>query len=202
MRALVAGWIGSTNLGDELIYAALAAKLRARGVEPIAISVDPDDTRLTHRTRAVNANDPVAMWRAGALSDVLLFGGGGLLQDETSPLNLPYHLARTVPSRLRRRPVGLVGLGVGAVEGPLGKTIVRAAVSKRWPAAVRDEASADLLRQLGHPSPALAADLVFSRPVPTVIKTDEVVVALRPKVARGRVLPAAARWRYGVGDDE
>lgn len=201
MRVLVAGWIGSTNLGDELIYAALVRKLRARQVEPIAISVDANQTRLTHRTRAVDANDPVAMWRAGELSDALLFGGGGLLQDETSPLNLPYHLSRTVPTRARRRPVGVVGLGVGAVTGRLGRTLVRTAVDKRWPTAVRDQASADLLRELGHPSPALAADLVFSSPVPTVIKSDEVVVSLRPQVARGRLLPAAMRWKHGVGDE-
>jgi polysaccharide pyruvyl transferase CsaB len=201
VRAVVAGWIGSTNLGDELVYDALAAKLRARGVDPVAISVDPDGTRATHGTRAIPATDPVRQWRAAGLADALLFGGGGLLQDETSPLNLPYHLARTLPYRLRGRPVGLVGLGVGALSTRLGRSLVQLAVDRRWPVSVRDEASAELAVSLGLPRPVLAADLVFSRPTPTVTRTDEVVVALRPQVARGRLLPASMRWQEGLGDE-
>ena len=201
MRAVVAGWIGSTNLGDELVYAALVAKLRARGVEPVAISIDPAATAAGHGTAALAASSAVRQWRATGQSDVLFFGGGGLLQDETSPLNLPYHLLRTVPWRARRRPIGVVGVGVGALSTRLGRTLVDVGVSSAWPISVRDAASAELLVRLGFPPPVLAADLAFSTPPPAVERRDEVVVSLRPQVARGRLLPASRRWRSGLGDE-
>ena len=201
MRAVVAGWIGSTNLGDELVYAALAAKLRERGVDPVAISLDPVATAACHGTAALAASSPVRQWRATGRADALLFGGGGLLQDETSPLNLPYHLARTVPWRVHRRPIGVVGVGVGALSTRLGRKLVSLGVSSSWPISVRDAPSAELLVRLGFPRPVLAADLAFSTPEPSVERQDEVVVSLRPQVARGRLLPASRRWRSGVGDE-
>ena len=43
-RIVISGWLGSENLGDELILASLAQALKACGAEPVAISIDPTHT--------------------------------------------------------------------------------------------------------------------------------------------------------------
>lgn len=194
MRVLVAAWAGSTNLGDELVLAGLLGQLRSRGMTPTVLSVDPEGTRRTHGVDAVTGSDPRAVLAAVGRADVLLFGGGGLLQDETSPLNLPYHLSRVWAAAVRRRPVAGVGLGAGRLDTRLGRSLVRRTFA-RSPLTVRDAASADLLAGLGLHRPVVAADLALSLPDVEQPARDRVVVCLRPWTGRRGLLPAAVRAR-------
>lgn len=190
MRVIVAGWAGSSNLGDELVLVGMLELLRASGHTPVVLSVNPDDTQAVHGVEAVSPS------RLPALrADALVFGGGGLLQDETSPLNLPYHLARVWAARARRLPVVGLGLGVGRLDTRLGRTLVHRTFA-RTPLAVRDEPSARLLTSLGLPQPVVTADLAFGLPPTEVAPLDRVVVCLRPWGASGGVsalLPASRR---------
>lgn len=190
---MVAAWVGSTNLGDELVFAALAAKLAALGHSPVAISVDPATTAADHPARAVG------QWRladvAGAVgrSSGMVLGGGGLLQDETSPFNLPLHLSRPWLAALRRTPFVGVGLGAGPLTGRAGRALTRRVMARAAAVSCRDDASADLLAALGLPRPVVAADLALSLPPPRVEAEDRVVVCLRPWTGRGSRVPVALR---------
>lgn len=202
MRVLVAAWAGSTNLGDELVLAALLGQLRARGMQPTVLSVDPQGTRRVHGVDAVAGSDPRAVLAAAGEADLLLFGGGGLLQDETSPLNLPYHLSRVWAAAARRRRIVGIGLGAGRLDTRLGRALVRRTFAR--PLAdrrftVRDAASADLLAGLGLPRPVVAADLALSLPDVDLPAQDRVVVCLRPWSGRRGLLPAAVRARGAAG---
>ena len=190
MRVVVAAWVGSTNLGDELVLAGLLQLLRGRGWEVTAVSVDPSTTAREHGIAAVGAaGAPAAIARA----DAVVFGGGGLLQDETSPYNLPYHLSRVWAAQATRTPVVGVGLGAGRLDTGLGRALVRRTFA-RVPVSVRDAASADLLAGLGLPRPVVAADLALGLPSVDVPPQDRLVVALRPWTGRpGRLLPASRR---------
>lgn len=194
MRVLVAGWIGSTNLGDELVLAGLLCHLRALGVTPVALSVDPAATGRDHGVEAVRSGGPAALLAAAGSCDVLVLGGGGLLQDETSPFNLPFHLARTWAAAVRRLPRAGVGLGAGRLDTTLGRALVRASL-RATPVSVRDAPSADLLASLGLPRPVVAADLALALPDVQTPAKDRVVVCLRPWAGGGALLPASVRAR-------
>ncbi len=194
MRVTVAAWIGSANAGDELIFAALRRKLLARGTHVTAIStrptVSPDDdvARVSHASL-------YAMTRAVRSSDALIFGGGGVLQDQTSPFNLPYHLSRMALAAAVGTPRAVIGIGAGPLHTALGREQVRLAL--RGPVAIsaRDQRSVDLLRTIGVGNVRLAADLALSLPVPQVAAEDTICACLRPwRAARGR-LPVGMRPR-------
>jgi polysaccharide pyruvyl transferase CsaB len=190
MEVLVAGWVGSTNLGDELVLAGLVRLLRARGCGVTAVSVDPPATEREHGIAAVAPGQVLA---AAGRADAVVFGGGGLLQDETSALNLPYHLSRVWAARGRRTPVVGLGLGAGRLTTRLGRALVRTSLAG-VPLTVRDAPSADLLAGLGLPRPAVAADLALSLPPTRVAPLDRLVVCLRPWTGRsGGLLPASRR---------
>ena len=179
MRVLVAGWIGSTNLGDELVFAGMRRLLADRGITPVAISQDPQATYLIHGTRAVSGKDLGAVARAARKADVLIFGGGGLLQDDSSPLNLPYHLSRVEVARQRPTPFAGVGLGVGGLSSVLGRRLVRRSMGAAVGITVRDAASHDLLSEVGVPGSRLAADVAFALTAPPIEPSDRLVVSLR-----------------------
>src|SRR4051794_907208 len=80
MRVAVAAWIGSTNLGDELVFASLRSALTRRGAEVVALSVAPAATEGEHGVRATRRAPGTVELLRGV--DALVLGGGGLLQDE------------------------------------------------------------------------------------------------------------------------
>jgi len=185
---LVAAWVGSTNLGDELVFASLSNKLRARSVEVIAMSSRPDVTVRDHHVHSVASYDVRALNSA----DAVIFGGGGLLQNRTSAFNLPYHLARPVAARLRRRPVAAVGVGAGPINGRVARWLVHRGLAGVRPITVRDEPSRVLLEHIGVDA-RTTADLAFGLNPPSRVEADRVVVCLRPWSAQRHLLPVGIR---------
>jgi len=195
MKLLVAGWIGSTNLGDELVFLGLRHLLAPYGAQLCAVSVDPPATRAQHGVGAVGHLDVPTLVRAVDEADGVLFGGGGLLQDDSSALNLPYHLSRVLLARLRHTPFAAVGLGVGGLSTSSGRSLVRAAMQNAAGIAVRDRESRVLLDEVGVPGAVVAADLAFAVAPPdaSAAPRDRVAVCLRPWSAEHSRLPAAAQ---------
>ncbi|MFA9429636.1 polysaccharide pyruvyl transferase family protein [Egicoccus sp. AB-alg2] len=195
MNVLVAGWIGSTNLGDELVFLGLRQLLAPYGVRIGAISIDPAATRDVHGVGAVGHLDVPTLLRAVAEADALVFGGGGLLQDDSSALNLPYHLSRVGLARLRRTPFAAVGLGVGGLSTGLGRGLVGAVMQNAVGIAVRDRDSRRLLDEVGVPGAVVSADLAFAVEPPAVTAgaRDRLAVCLRPWSTEHSRLPAAAQ---------
>lgn len=192
MRVTVAAWIGSANAGDDLIFAALRRKLLARGTRVTAVSTHPARTAAPD-VAAVDHRAPLAVIRAIRDADALIFGGGGLLQDQTSGFNLPYHLSRIVVGRAVGTPFAAVGIGAGPLRTTAGRWQVRRALRAAVGIGVRDEGSAALLRSLGVPGVRLAADLALSLPAPDVAPADVICACLRPwRAIRGR-LPVHTR---------
>lgn len=217
-RVLVAGWVGSTNLGDELVLAGVRRLLHeALGSEVriAAVSVDPATTRRTHGISAIDHRRPDLVAAAARSADLVVLGGGGLIQDETSPFNLPYHLSRVRPAQRAGTPWIGLALGVGRLDTGLGR---RLATSLRHAAAVtvRDAPSLALLEELGVPG-RLAADAVLHLAAPqdppprveveemmtvprpaTGPPEDVLTVSLRPWSGPGGLLPVS--WRRQAGE--
>lgn len=193
MRVTVAAWIGSANAGDELIFAALRRKLLARGAHVTAVTLRP----AAEDPAAVGHADPVGLARAVRASDALVLGGGGLLQDQTSSANLPYHLSRLTLARLLGTRRAIVGVGAGPLRTAAGRAQVRRALRGVTAISVRDTASAEVLRSLGIGGVRVAADLAVSLPAPDVAPADVLCACLRPWRAGRTRLPVRTR----VGTD-
>jgi polysaccharide pyruvyl transferase CsaB len=196
-RVLISGWSGSSNLGDELVLAGLLRLLDGHRVA--VVSIDPAATRERFDVPAVAPRDPHGLARAIRGADLMVFGGGGLLQDETSPFNLPYHLAR--PALALAAGVPVVGIGLGA--GPLTRPgshrsvgLLRRAVD----VSVRDRASQQLLGECGIPA-RLGTDLAFALSRSERTPEDVITVCLRPWAGGGGWLPVGARRRHGLPEE-
>ena len=199
-RVTVGGWVGSTNLGDELLFRILNDLLGARGVAVGGPSVDPAGTAAVHGTEAHGHLNPSALRHSLVASDAFVFGPGGLLQDETGIWNLPYHLRRIRMARRAGLPWAGIGLGADGLTTERGRGQVLKALVGHTAIAVRDEASFDALKALGVERIVRAADLAFLAEVPQVSGDGVLGVCLRAPQS-GRFRPGALdhghRWRDG-----
>ncbi len=214
MRILVCGWVGSTNLGDEVVFSGVHAAIQAAfgpDTSIAAVSTVPAATRASHGIAAIDHRRLDLVARAARSADLVVLGGGGLIQDETSPFNLPYHLSRAWLAQLGSTPWVGLALGVGRLDTGLGR---RLATTLRGAAnvTVRDQPSRDLLADLGVPA-RLAADAAFHLAAPAphnppepelevqpVGGSEAIVVSLRPWSGPGGRLPVA--WRRVADDPE
>lgn len=212
-RIAVAGWFGSDNLGDELILRALTRTLRARGAEPVVVSIDPGGTGRDHGVEALRHRSPVdspALARSLKKTDGLIVAGG-IVQAETSGWNLPFHASRLLAARPAGERSAAVGLGAGRVRGRLGPALARAALGRLGAIVVRDRDSARRLAQWGLPDAAVGADPALSLEAPPPSAPDDTMaVILRPPNRRGpgtagakargwdRPRPQRQRWIDGM----
>ena len=168
-KVVVSGYYGFANAGDEAMLTAMIEALT--DIEPqiqiTVISGNPEDTKARHGVDAVyRLNYPAIVCRLAA-ADLLLRGGGSLLQDVTSGRSLYYYLSIMLLAKKMGKPVMLYAQGIGPVRGRLAKAAMRWIGNMADLITVRDEGSSAELRRLR----------VFSPPVHV---TADAVLATHP----------------------
>jgi polysaccharide pyruvyl transferase CsaB len=146
---LISGYYGFGNLGDEALLDVIVAQLRARfpGASVDVLSADPAATAKRLAVEATPRADFAAIRRAIDRADVVLSGGGGLLQNVTSLRSLIYY-AGIIRAAVR---AGKRTLIFAQSIGPLdvfGRAVVRVCCTGISAATVRDERSQRLLAGL------------------------------------------------------
>ena len=157
-----------------MILSCMAAALRARGVEPVAVSIDPERTAAVHGIEAVAHRSPLAgaaLRRSLCRAHAMVLSGG-VVQSETSPWNLWFHMSRLRAYRRSapaasshgraRAVVAAIGLGAGHVRGAGGRRMAVSEMRRACRVVTRDAASAQRLRDWGVPDVAVGADPVLA----------------------------------------
>jgi polysaccharide pyruvyl transferase CsaB len=148
-RFLLSGYYGFGNLGDEALLEVIVTRLRARW-PACAIDVLSNDPVGTARTYGVEATPRMNFGRlknAIARADVVLSGGGGLLQNVTSLKSLVYY-TNVIRGAVRAgKPTMVFAQSVGPLD-VFGRGVVRAFCKGLAAATVRDERSRVLLGSL------------------------------------------------------
>jgi polysaccharide pyruvyl transferase CsaB len=171
------------NGGDEALLATLLQMLPPH-VTPVVLSGNPLETARRYGVEAVprKAAGPVIQALRGA--DVLIWGGGSLLQDATSLQNSIYYSGLMVLARWLGLKTLAWGQGIGPLNHVLSRQLGRFALQGCNAISVRDRGSAAWLEQwklsgLQAPDPVWALDTesvqgLWDLPAPRV------AVALRP----------------------
>ena len=163
-RVVMSGYYGFGNAGDDAILDSIQQAIRAASDE-VSVTVLSNDPELTRRQYGLDAIPRFRVLRVlSALrrGDVLLSGGGSLLQDTTSTRSLLYYLSVIRCAQWLRKPVMLYANGIGPVRRRANRRRVRRVVEQAALVTLRDHASAMELRQMGITRPAVVtADPVF-----------------------------------------
>ncbi|WP_100332443.1 polysaccharide pyruvyl transferase CsaB [Bacillus xiapuensis] len=207
MRVVVSGFYGLGNTGDEAILEAIVDNLRNEidDVDITVFSLSPEQTARAHNVKTVYRG-----WRhqnkekvqALRQADLLISGGGGLLQD-TYPTKflfgpLPYYLLIAFLAKLCGAKVMFFSQGIGPVTSAWGKILMKVFANRADFVTVRDEYSKDYLHQLGvtRPETVVTADIVFAFQK----KEDDACMKSLPLSADERLVAVSVRPWFEHGD--
>ena len=181
MRALLSGYYGKGNGGDEALLATLLQMLPPH-VIPVVLSGNPEETRDRYNVEAYDRMAPLPVLQALRSCDALIWGGGSLIQDATSAVS-PFYYGGMMALAQR---MGLKTIAWAQGIGPLKRPVTRWLARQTFGGctiSVRDRASAAMLADWNIPC-LLAPDPVWAleaKPVPGLwdLPAPRVAVTLR-----------------------
>lgn len=171
MNIVISGYYGSKNGGDEAMLAAMLEVLREEGgaLNATVISLNPEYTKKRHHVDAVPWLDVWTIIKKIRAADLLISGGGSLLQNVTSRRSLYYYLGIIFLAKIFGRKVMLYAQGIGPIRGALAKWLMNFIVNRVDLITVRDHGSLEELERLKIIRPKIfcTADPVLAiKPVP------------------------------------
>lgn len=149
VKLLMAGYFGSGNLGDDAILLGFVNALGSVDADITVLSGSPEETYRLYGFSAVPRKDVTAVKNAINACDALVFPGGSIFQDSSSVMSVKYYSALVNMAKSAGKKVYLLGQGVGPLKSFFGKRWTADAYNKADGVAVRDPASATLLKEIG-----------------------------------------------------
>lgn len=175
---LISGYYGFDNFGDEAILGVLTEKFR-ENANVVVLSKNPQKTSSTHKVESVFSFDLGKVFKEIQKCDVLISGGGSLLQDVTSMKSLLYYLYIINTALFLNKKVIIFSQGIGPINSKLGRFLTKTALRKCNLVTVRDEKSLFLLRGWGGINAHLVCDPMFDAPLRGSMPLNKVGVQLR-----------------------
>ncbi len=163
-RVVMSGYYGFGNAGDDAILESIQQAIRTASddVSVTVLSNDPELTKKQYGLEAIPRFQVLRVFSALRRGDVLLSGGGSLLQDTTSTRSLLYYLSVIRCAQWLRKPVMLYANGIGPVRKPANRRRVKRVVERAALVTLRDHSSARELVEMGVTRPVqVTADPVF-----------------------------------------
>ena len=160
IRAVLCGYYGQGNGGDEALLASLLQML-PEAVTPIVLSGNPAQTRDRYHVEAVDRKRPVAIQQALRSAQVFIWGGGSLIQDATSAMSPVYYAGLMALAQKMGLTTIAWAQGVGPLQRPLTKWMAKQTFAGCKAVSVRDRGSAAILADWNIPF-TLAPDPVWA----------------------------------------
>lgn len=196
MKIVVSGYYGSKNGGDEAMLSAMLEVLReeVKDLSVTVISLNPEYTKRRHNVDAVPWLDIWTIIKKIHAADLLISGGGSLLQNVTSGRSLYYYLTIIFFALAFGRRVMLYAQGIGPIRGVLAHKLTNLILNRVDLITVRDSGSLEELSRLKITRPKIycTADPVLAiKPVP--LEFGKKILARHVKASGGKVIGVAIR---------
>lgn len=160
-RVVISGYYGFGNFGDEAILSVLISRLKKMGLEIVVLSSNPRKTSMEYFVNSIKSFDFHQVSGLLKQSDILISGGGSLLQDVTSLKSLLYYLWVIFTALRYKKKVIIFAQGIGAINNKIAQFFTAKILKKCAYVSVRDKKSLDLLKSWGI-NVELLCDPIFS----------------------------------------
>jgi len=178
-KLLISGYYGFNNIGDESILRAVVDNLKEKleKIEITVLSQDPASTIEKYGVHAVNRRSVTDIIKAVSKCDILISGGGSLLQDVTSKRSIFYYLFIMWAAKILRKKVLIYSQGIGPINSKFNREITFRTLNIMDGIVVRDDASKELLVEIGIPGKkvVVTADPVL-RIKPAVLEPGRIIL--------------------------
>ncbi len=148
-RVLISGYIGFQNFGDDAILGLLVKYLKRQNCNVTAFSSDPESTKRVFKINALNYMNPLQILWGVFDTNVLISGGGSLIQNGTGSLSLLYYLFIIFLAKLLGKKVIIFAQGIGPIYGKGYQWIAKKILKGCDLIMVRDIFSQRILKKWG-----------------------------------------------------
>ena len=180
-RVLICGYYGEHNLGDDALLAVLLNELEGPWTPVITARDQQAVASMTPGIETVNRRSLRSVLQALKEVDVLVLGGGSLLQDSTSTRSLIYYILLIWRAKLLQKPVFLWGQGLGPLKRRLSRVLVRSTLRVISSATWRDSGSMNQSIQWKLEIPmTVGPDPVWGHPAPEWKSGSSLILCWRP----------------------
>ena len=174
----ISGYYGFDNFGDEAILSVLVNELKKNNFDITVFSKNPQKTAAKRKVNSVYTFDLKKVINTLKNCNVLISGGGSLLQDVTSIKSLFYYLFVILCAEFLKKDVIIFAQGIGPINNMIGRFLTKFALKKCKYITVRDEKSLFSLRSWNL-NPVLVSDPVWNLKTPEHTPDGRVGIQLR-----------------------
>jgi len=153
MKIAIAGFYGSGNTGDEAILSAIISSIRKKfyNVDFTVFSSNPAETKKLHQVESISMSpfglkwliEFKRIWKTIKNSDIVIIGGGGLLQDAHNYFSILRY------NKIFKKSLMFYSIGVGPIKNRIEKVLVQFGCNLADVITVRDKLSKEILVSLG-----------------------------------------------------
>ncbi len=176
---LISGYYGFDNFGDEAILKVLTEKLKALGHHPTVLSSNPEKTKKLYDINSIYSFDLKGIIKQIFKSDLLISGGGSLLQDATSLKSLIYYLVIINLCLFFNKKVIIFAQGLGPLRNKFGAFLTKITLKRCAYLCVRDRKSRLLLKKWNVNNADLVCDPLFQVPLKEYSPKNKIGIQLR-----------------------
>ena len=127
-KIIISGYYGFGNLGDEAILISIIDRLNAEIENPEIVvlytKAESEQLKVYKNVRCVYRMNPLAIFFEMINADLVISGGGGLLQDSTGFTTVFYYLAIVKMALFLKKKILFYAQGIGPVKLDKSKKIL------------------------------------------------------------------------------
>lgn len=196
---LFSGYYGFDNSGDDAILQAIIGDIE-KSEEQLNIKVlsfDPEKTKSIYGVEAVNRFKIRETIKAIRETDLLISGGGSLLQDVTSTRSIIYYLGIIFLAKFFRKKVYVYANGIGPIDKRFNRFLTRHILNKVDLITLRDEDSKDFVRSINirNNNLEVTADPVYTLDPETPEVVEEIFINERIPADKKYIGVAVREWK-------
>ena len=177
MDVMISGYYGSKNSGDEAVLRSIVESLRQErpNIKITVLSRRPEETKLSNNVKSIYWLNVFSILSTMKNTELLISGGGNLMQDETSTRTLLYYLSIIKCARLTGAKVMLYANGIGPLNKEKNRQRVKDQLNQISLLTIREEKSLEELKIIGITKPhiEITADAAFTLEIAPNIQREE-----------------------------
>ncbi len=183
MKIFLLGFYGYDNIGDEVLLASILKSLNDQKYNFKVLSYNVKKTAAVHHVTAVSRGKNLGIIKQIADSDVIIVGGGSILQDITSSKSFFYYMSILTIGKILGKRIYLLGNGFGPITKWYNRRWLTWFVPHIDGVVARDEEAYQAYLSYGCKQLFKGVDCAFNY-VPELKESDAklpfVAIALRP----------------------
>ena len=160
--AIISGYYGFQNIGDDAMLMSIINDLRKfkQDIKILILSKIPSGTTKDYDVESISRINPFRVYFAMKNAKVFIYGGGNLLQDNTSTRSLLFYLGTVWLAKKMRLKVMFYANGIGPLKKKINRLLTKKIMNKVDVITLREKLSYSELKhmEISKPRILLTAD--------------------------------------------